>query len=602
MIKGVDQMKEKRILRSLGILLLTTICILLISTSALALPQSKNVAIIGSPRVVNGGYLPTDSGITGLGITFTNLAPADVNAANLAAFDTVVINVASSEMRETTSTLTAQAKADLVAFVGNGGKMIIYDSECPSADYSWLPYPFTTNNPGAMGAHGTLTIVEENTLSTSDPSTQYYIDVSYLGGSTDAVGDMNVMVTKDPYWCIDMSGTNINHVTGPVHTYADYSIGGNAGLFIYNGLDIDYMGMESNPNGLRKIWIQELMQPFNPSDLPGSVTVVGINLVPITDQSEVGTEHTVTATITDQLGNPQAGINVNFEVVSGPNAGDSGSATTDSAGKATFTYMGDGGEGTDMIKASFVNNAGTTIESQAVTKEWTKPANLPPVANAGQDQVVEQTNYDSTPVTLDGSGSNDDGIISPLTYDWTWNGGSASGVCPTVTLPSGTTTVALTVSDGEFSSTDTVDIKVQDTTAPTIAASDKPKVFWPPNHKYQTVSISDFVSSVTDTCDPSVDISKVVITSVSSDELEDAEGDGDGKTLEDIVIKSSQTVDLRAERQGAGNGRVYTINYQVADAAGNVATGFSQVWCPHDQDTGATAVDNGAAAGYTVTY
>jgi hypothetical protein len=45
---------------------------------------------------------------------------------------------------------------------------------------------------------------------------------------------------------------------------------------------------------------------------------------------------------------------------------------------------------------------------------------------------------------------------------------------------------------------------------------------------------------------------------------------------------------------------VYTINYQVADAAGNVATGSSQVWCPHDQDTGATAIDDGAAAGYTV--
>jgi hypothetical protein len=56
-----------------------------------------------------------------------------------------------------------------------------------------------------MGATGTLTIVEENTLSSSIPGNPYYIDAVALGSSTDAVGDMNVMVTLDPYWCIDMS-------------------------------------------------------------------------------------------------------------------------------------------------------------------------------------------------------------------------------------------------------------------------------------------------------------------------------------------------------------------------------------------------------------
>jgi hypothetical protein len=141
-----------------------------------------------------------------------------------------------------------------------------------------------------------------------------------------------------------------------------------------------------------------------------------------------------------------------------------------------------------------------------------------------------------------------------------------------------------------------------DTTAPTITTSGKPVVLWPPNHQYQTVSISDFVTSVTDNCDASVGINSIVITSVSSDEPEDALGEGDGNTTVDIVIKSPQTVDLRSERQGDGNGRVYTINYKVTDASGNTATGSSQVWVPHDQGNGATAVDDGAAAGYTVNY
>ena len=143
---------------------------------------------------------------------------------------------------------------------------------------------------------------------------------------------------------------------------------------------------------------------------------------------------------------------------------------------------------------------------------------------------------------------------------------------------------------------------MKDTTAPTITASGKPKALWPANHKYQTVSISDLVSSVTDICDASVGVAKIEITSVSSDEPEEALGEGDGNTTADIVIKGPQTVDLRAEREGTGNGRVYTINYKVTDTSGNTATGSSQVWVPHDQGKGATTVDDGAAAGYTVNY
>ncbi|AAM03700.1 TPA: VWA domain-containing protein [Methanosarcina acetivorans] len=225
-----------------------------------------------------------------------------------------------------------------------------------------------------------------------------------------------------------------------------------------------------------------------------------------------------------------------------------------------------------------------------------------PVADAGEDQVVEQANWAGTSVTLDGSGSTDDGLVSPLTYTWTWDGESASGVSPTVSLPLGTTTITLEVFDGQLSDTDTVEITVQDTTLPEITASGEPIIFWAPNHKYETVSISDCVESVTDICDVDVGVDDIIITSVSSDEPEDSPDKGDGATLEDIVIVDPQTVDLRAERQGDGNGRVYTINYEVTDASGNTATGSCQVWVPHDQDEGTTAVDDGAAAGYTVNY
>ena len=250
---------------------------------------------------------------------------------------------------------------------------------------------------------------------------------------------------------------------------------------------------------------------------------------------------------------------------------------------------------------SAIDEAKVSYGDQSVTIHVKEP-NLPPTANAGPDQTVEQDSLGGASVTLDGSGSTDDGSIQPLTYSWAWAGGSATGVKPAVTLPLGTTTVTLTVDDGQFTATDTVDIKVVDTTKPIIVVKAEPKVLWPPNHKYETVAISDFVLSVTDICDAGVDVADIAITSVSSDEPEDVIGNGDGNTMDDIVIaKSLKTVDLRSEREGAGNGRVYTINFKVTDASGNTATGSYKVGVPHDQ-SGHSAVDDGAAAGYIVTY
>ena len=43
----------------------------------------------------------------------------------------------------------------------------------------------------------------------------------------------------------------------------------------------------------------------------------------------------------------------------------------------------------------------------------------------------------------------------------------------------------------------------------------------------------------------------------------------DGNTSPDWVIRGPLTVDLRAERSGIGTGRVYTIEVEGRDAAGN---------------------------------
>jgi hypothetical protein len=111
----------------------------------------------------------------------------------------------------------------------------------------------------------------------------------------------------------------------------------------------------------------------------------------------------------------------------------------------------------------------TLNKTESATATITVLQNTPPVADAGPDQTVEQTSLQGAMVTLNGTGSYDP-ENDTLTYNWTWTGGSATGATPTVLLSAGNTTVTLTVSDGQLNDTDTVNIIVQDTTAPLVNA------------------------------------------------------------------------------------------------------------------------------------
>lgn len=134
-------------------------------------------------------------------------------------------------------------------------------------------------------------------------------------------------------------------------------------------------------------------------------------------------------------------------------------------------------------------------------------------------------------------------------------------------------------------------VNVVDTTAPVINLNGFMPAMWPPNHNYQTFSVTDFVASVTDSCNTSLNVSSVVISQVTSDELENSAGDGN--TLNDIIIAANcKSVQLRSERDGGGDGRVYTITFKVTDASGNVATATARVVVPHSQN-GGPAVDSG---------
>jgi uncharacterized repeat protein (TIGR01451 family) len=154
----------------------------------------------------------------------------------------------------------------------------------------------------------------------------------------------------------------------------------------------------------------------------------------------------------------------------------------------------------------------------------------------------------------------------------------------------GTTTVTWKATDGAGNfSTATQTVTVIDNTAPTITLNGQTPSMWPPNHKYQTFSVTNFVTSVFDNCG-GVTVNSVVIDHVTSDETEN--GNGDGNTTNDIIIASNcKSVQLRSERDGGGNGRVYTITFRLTDTHGNVTTADARVVVAHNP--GETPVDSG---------
>lgn len=147
-----------------------------------------------------------------------------------------------------------------------------------------------------------------------------------------------------------------------------------------------------------------------------------IDLTPDSATNPVGTTHTVTATVREN-GEPVVETEVEFLVLSGPNAGKSGSAFTDGAGQATFTYTDTGGPGTDTIQAYYFSDSETEEESNIVTKTWggaptptpTPPADIGVTKSDAPDPVAVGSNVTYTMVvTNNGPGHAPDAQLSDV--------------------------------------------------------------------------------------------------------------------------------------------------------------------------------------------
>lgn len=115
----------------------------------------------------------------------------------------------------------------------------------------------------------------------------------------------------------------------------------------------------------------------------------------------------------------------------------------------------------------------------------------------------------------------------------------------------------------------------RDITPPNLVVSVSPDTLWPADHKMVDITVT---LSATDDFDPNPVVKLESITS-----NEDQNAVGDGNTSPDIIIDAAGHIQLRAERSGAAEGRIYTLTWSAKDESGNIATKSVEVRVPHDQ-------------------
>jgi uncharacterized repeat protein (TIGR01451 family) len=324
----------------------------------------------------------------------------------------------------------------------------------------------------------------------------------------------------------------------------------------------------------------------------------------VTDPSGDFSEDTVSVNIVDTT-DPMITAPPNVSVNTGPGASSCGAFVSDATlGAATAS---DGCSASVTVTRTGVpagNNfpVGTTIVTYTADDGHGHTASA--------QQVV--TVIDNTPPTLSVPANiNVNAPANSCSANVDPGTATANDNCPGVTVtgtrsdsqplnapyPVGTTTITWKATDASNNmTTGTQTVTVNDATPPVIVLTSGAIILGPPNHQYQTLSIANLVASASDGCDASVDINDVVISQATSDEAEDAPGGGDGATNLDIVIAPDcKSLQLRAERQGGGDGRVYKVTLKVKDSSGNVATAVRTIIVPQ---SGSSATDSGV--NYTV--
>ena len=146
-------------------------------------------------------------------------------------------------------------------------------------------------------------------------------------------------------------------------------------------------------------------------------------------------------------------------------------------------------------------------------------------------------------------------------------------------LSVGIHTLTLLVNDGINPPVSaSISVEIIDTIAPTLAPAPDKTILWPANHNMVIIT---FFANASDNNGNAVTLT----ASVASNEPQEGLGDGDTYPdwTEPIINNGIITLQLRAERSGNGNGRVYTITIGATDDSGNTSSVNVNISVPHDK-------------------
>ncbi|MBE8988348.1 hypothetical protein [Nostoc sp. LEGE 12450] len=174
--------------------------------------------------------------------------------------------------------------------------------------------------------------------------------------------------------------------------------------------------------------------------------------------------------------------------------------------------------------------------------------------------------------------------------------GASGTVDVDVTVPTSTpigtnislTATAISTTDSSINNSTTLNLAAADPNKPPTcpAPGSIQKVLWPPNGKFVAID----VISETKVIDPDGDPVTVVVNAITQDEPVNTSGDGN--TVPDGAGVGTNVAQVRAERNGQGNGRVYQIIFTATDNKGAECRGNFSVTVPKSQN-GNPSVDDG---------
>ncbi|EPA04759.1 cadherin-like domain-containing protein [Candidatus Nitrosarchaeum limnium] len=244
------------------------------------------------------------------------------------------------------------------------------------------------------------------------------------------------------------------------------------------------------------------------------------------------------------------------------------------------------------ISFQFKANDGEFDSNVATITITVTPVNDIPTANDGTNTTPEDTpvnglvtgndiDGDSIMFVLNTPTSNGSIVVNPDgTYTYTPN-----------TNFNGVDSFTFVANDGTTNSNiATVTITVTPVNDPPQCSTPTATPYiWPPNHKMVSIG------ATMNTSDVDGDTVTVTISSIFQDEPTNGLGDGD--TSPDANLALGQ---VRAERSGTGDGRVYEITMTASDGHDGTCSGTIQVIVPHSMKKPISAVNSGTTYNSTL--